>query len=259
MSQQREGIEDSNRIKAVSKSFEIVDGLRELNRAGVSHLADHLSMPKSTVHVYLQTLEEEGYVIGQDGTYRLGHRFLAVGGDLRQRLSVYQAARQEVDTLSRDTGEVANLGIEEDGKRVLLYTSEPSEGMFDNAPIGEYTHMHWTALGKALLVQLSDEQVEEIIDQHGLPRATENTITDREELFEELDRTRSRGFSVEDEERRAGIKAIAVPVRHDETDPVAAISISGPKRRIDGSDVDTELLDALRDIVNIVELKYKYY
>ena len=248
-----------NRIKAVRTMFDVVDGLREFEQTGVSQLADHLGMPKSTVHVYLKTLEEEGYVINDGGRYRSSLRFLELGGDVRQRLSIFQAVRPQVDELSAETGEVANLGVEEGGQRVLLYTSEPSEGVFDNSPVGQYTYMHWTALGKALLAQLSNVRVDEIVDRHGLPRATENTITDRSELFAELDRIRERGYSIEDEERRKGIKALAVPIQYDEDpSPVTAVSISGPKRRIGEAEYD-ELLDAIKNAVNVTELRYKHY
>lgn len=248
-----------NRIKAIGTMFEIVDGLREFEEVGVSELAKHLDMPKSTVHVYLKTLEDQGYVINDGGRYCPSLRFLELGGEVRQQMRIFQAFRSQVDDLSTETGEVANLGIEEQGERVLLYTSEPSEGVFDNSPVGQYTYMHWTALGKALLAQLPDERVHEIIDQHGLPRATENTITDREALFEELDQIREDGFSIEDEERREGIKALAVKIEYeDDPSPVAAVSISGPKRRIGEEEYNT-LLDALRNAVNVIELRFKHY
>ena len=248
-----------NRIKAVQTMFRVVDGLRDLEQAGVSELAQHLGLPKSTAHVYLKTLEDEGYAINEDGRYRPSLRFLELGGEIRQQLPIFQAVRAQIHDLSAETGEVANLGIEEGGKRVLLYSSEPSGGVFDNSPVGQYTRMHWTALGKALLAQFPDERVHEIVDRHGLPRATEHTITDRDELFAELERIRDRGFSIEDEERREGIKALAVKIQYDEDpSPVAAVSISGPKRRIGEEDYD-ELLDAIRNAVNVTEIRFKHY
>lgn len=260
MGQTYERGDEPNRINALGTTFNIVDALRDLGRVGVSELAAHLDMPKSTVHVYLQTLEEEGYAVNEDGTYRLSFRFLEIGGEHRKRLDVFQVARTAIDQLSAETGEVANLGIEDRGQRVLLYTSEPSEGMFDNSPTGQYTRMHWTALGKALLSRFPDDRVRDIADEHGLPRATESTITELDPLLEELERVRERGFSIEDEERREGIRAVAVPLRlDDESGPPAAVSISGPKRRIGDDGVDEELLEALRDAVNVVELEYKHY
>ena len=253
---------EKNRIQALRRAFRVIDALRDLQTAGVSELSSHLDVPKSTVHVYLQTLEEEGYLLNNDGTYRLSHRFLEIGGELRHSLNLFQGARQEVDSLSTETGEVANLGIEENGKRVLLYTAQPPEGMFDNSPTGQYTKMHQTALGKALLSQMSDDDIEEVLDQHGLPAATDQTITDREALFTELDRVREKGYSIENEERREGIKAIAVPLKHEadsSEEPVSAVSISGPKRRISASNADETLVEALRDAANVIELRYKHY
>ena len=248
------------RIQAVDTLFDVVEGLQSLGTAGVSELADHLGRPKSTIHIYLVTLVEEGYVIKEGDQYRTSLRFLELGGQTRKRMSIYEAARPEIDSLSRETGEVANFAIEEQGKRVLLYSSEPHEGVFDNSPTGQYTNMHWTALGKALLSQLSDERVASIIDEHGLPKATPNTITDPDELYEELSGIRDRGFSIEDEERREGIKSVAVPVQHtDDSSPVSAISISGPRRRIGEEQINEQFLDAIMDTVNVIELKNKHY
>lgn len=248
------------RIQAVGTLFEVVEGLQQLETAGVSELAQHLDRPKSTVHIYLQTLVDEGYVIKEGDRYRTSLRFLELGGRTRKGMNIFEAARPEIDSLSQETGEVANFAIEEQGKRVLLYSSEPVEGVFDNSPTGQYTHMHWTALGKALLSQLSDERVSAIIEDHGLPKATENTITDPDALFEELATIRDRGYSIEDEERREGIKSVAVPIQHtDESSPVSAVSISGPRRRIGESDIKQEFLDAIMDTVNVIELKNKHY
>lgn len=248
-----------NRIKSVETAFEIVESLQELDGSGVSELAAYLDIPKSTAHVYLNTLEEIGYVIKEDGEYRLGLRFLERGGYIRQRVSIYGAARPRIDELSQETGEVANFGIEEGGKRVLLYTSESPSGVFDNSPAGQYTHMHWTALGKSLLAYFPEERIHEIVDEHGLPGATSNTITERDELLEELATIREQGFAVEDEERREGIKAIGVPVLDGDEAPIGAVSISGPKSRIDEAATDAELVDTIKKKVNVIELKYQHY
>jgi len=248
-----------HQIQALHVATDVVDALQEMGEIGVSDLAARMDIPKSTAHAYLDTLNSTGWVINNNGQYRLSLRFLEIGGKTRQDMRIFRAIRPYIDTLSMEVGEVANLGIEEEGKRVLLYTSEPSEGVFDNAPTGQFAHMNWTALGKALLAQLPNERVNKIIDRHGLPQATEHTITERKDLLTELDQIRQQGYAVEDEEHREGIKAIAVMIQYEEKpSPVTAVSISGPKRRI--SEKDTEkLIDAVRNAVNIIELEYRYY
>jgi DNA-binding IclR family transcriptional regulator len=249
-----------NRIQAVDNVFDVIDVLRGRGWMGVSELADELDLPKSTVHVYLATLHDNGYVSKADGQYRLNLRFLELGGEIRHRLDIFRVARSQLDALSETTGEVANLGVEEEGRRVLLYSAKPPEGLFDNAPTGEFKQLHYTALGKTLLAQLPDERIESIVERDGLPEATENTITSEAELFEEIDRIRERGYAIEDEEHHDGIKAIGVPIRHVEDPPVeAAVSISGPKSRIGTGNSMDELINEVRSTVNAIELEYEYY
>ncbi|RLM53202.1 IclR family transcriptional regulator, partial [Halorubrum sp. Atlit-26R] len=166
-----------------------------------------------TVHIHLQTLRNLGYVVKEDGKYQLGLRFLELGGRVRHNRSIFQVARSEVDDLSQSTGEVGTIGYEENGQRVLVYRTEPFEGVSDNAPTGEFTEMHWTAVGKALLSQRTDDDIRAIVERFGLPRATENTITNLDELLDEIDEIRAQGYSIEDEERVKGVKSIAVPIR----------------------------------------------
>lgn len=251
---------DKNRIQAVDNTFTIIHALQDRGWTGVSELASELDLPKSTVHVYLTTLNDTGYVTKRNGRYRLSLRFLELGGRIRQRWDIFQTARQRIDKLSNKTGEVANLGVEEDGRRVLLYTAEPPEGFFDNAPTGQFKPMHWTALGKALLAQLPDEDIEAIVERDGLPAATENTITDRDALFEEVERIREQGYSIEDEEHHEKIKAIAVPVEHASDPPLrAAVSISGPRSRIGTDEEVDDLLKEIQSTVDVIELDYEYY
>lgn len=145
------------RVKSTLTLFTIIDALRELEAAGASQLAEELGMPKSTVHVHLKTLEEEGYLINEDGEYRFSFRFLELGGETRHQLDAYRVSRAEVDNLPLETGEAAHFGVEERGQRVLLYSSTHDDGVYDNSPDGYYTHLHWTAMGKALLAELSDD------------------------------------------------------------------------------------------------------
>jgi DNA-binding IclR family transcriptional regulator len=248
-----------NRIKAAQNTFNIVEALETLDGATMSELADHLDTPKSTAHVYLKTLQDLGYVVKEDTTYRLSLRFLKHGGYARHRLNFYQAAKPQIDELSKETGEVVDVGIEENGKRVLLYKSEGPEGVTQKPVTGEYTHMHMTALGKALLTTQSDERVDEIIDTHGLPAATQHTITDRDELFEELEAIREQGYSVEDQERREGIRAIGVPIHDDDGGAIGAVSISGPVSKLTDERISEELLEQIRNAVNIIEIRHRNY
>ncbi|WP_266082370.1 IclR family transcriptional regulator [Haladaptatus caseinilyticus] len=248
-----------NRIKAVKNVFEIVENVGELDGCGVRELADHMDIPKSTAHIYLKTLEDAGYAVKQNGEYQLSLRFLRVGGQIRHNNNLYQVGRNEIDDLALATGEVATIGCEEDGYRVMLYRTEPTGAIFNNAPTGEYTRMHWTALGKALLSQKSNEEITEIADSHGLPRATEHTISNCDALLDEIETIRSQGYAVEAEERVKGVKSVAILLESDFETPDAAISVAGPKHDYTPERIQEELLPALQNTANVVELKSKHY
>lgn len=260
MSEKKSGSGSENRIKSVENVFTIIESLCDQGWCGVSELARTLNIPKSTAHVYLTSLRDAGYVVKESDEYHLSLRFLQLGGRIRHTRSVYQAARPEVDELARSTGEVGTIGYEEDDRRVLVYRSEPAEGVSDNAPTGEFTRMHWTALGKVLLAQRPDDEVRGFVDRYGLPSATDNTITGIDSLLEELDTTREQGYSVEDEERVKGAKSIAIAINGGGPGPgKSGISIAGPKHRFTPERVENELLPELRNAANVIRLKYKHY
>lgn len=245
-------------LSGVERSFRIVDYLKEAGTTTVTEIASKMDLPKSTAYLHLKTLNETGYVYKNDHKYQLSLRFLENGATLQRQFDVYEVAEPEINDLAQETGEVANLGVEEDGQRVLLYINEGGDAIYDNALTGEFTNMHWTSLGKAMLASFPRERVAEIIDKWELPRATKHTITDLESLFDELDKIRDRGYAIEDEEHWENICAVAVPILQDER-ATAAISVSGPKTRFSDERIKSEILELLRNKANIIELKLKHY
>lgn len=248
-------------IDSVETSFTLVEYLAENGPESVSQIADDIDRPKSTVHVHLKTLENSGAVVRRGNDYELGLKFLNIGGQIRRRHRVYQAAKREVDKLAAETEEAAHLGVEQNGKRVIIYKAERGDAIYDNTPTGEFTNMHWTAIGKALLAHFPDHKRREIIDRHGLPEATKNTVTDEDELLTQLSRTRECGYATEEEERREGVVAVAVPIFDTKSnDIVAALSVSGPRERLrEDNSINETVLESVRNRANIAELRYNHY
>ncbi|SEW30702.1 transcriptional regulator, IclR family [Natrinema salifodinae] len=246
-------------VRTTEKSLDVVAALNRLGEARVTTLADELEMGKSTVHNHLSTLEEHGYVVKDDDakTYRLSLKFLDIGGQIRSEIDVYKVAEPKVEELAAASGELVHLVVEEDGMGVYLSRAKGERAVDLDTYVGCRHHMHSTAFGKAILAHLPRDRVDEIIDQHGLPEVTPKTITSRDELVEELERTRDRGFAVDDEERLEGLRCIAAPIRFD-SDVIGAISVSGPTARIDDTWESNEFVDRLCRAANVIELnKYK--
>lgn len=250
-------VSSGQRINALAKGFNIIEEMNELGSTGVSELAAALDMPTSTVYVYLQTLEGLGYVIAEEGEYRLSLRFLDIGCRVRSRLDVFSAARGEMIDLCRTTEETVGIGVIEDDKRVQLWQIEGEDAVNDKIHIGEHTYLHWTSLGKTLLASLPDEEIHRIVDRQGLTKATEKTITDREELFKEVKRIRQRGFTIEDEERKVGIRSVSVPLTDVDGNTVAALGINAPKNRMTPQRC-SEYVARLNRKANVISIRYNY-
>ncbi|MFC7231645.1 helix-turn-helix domain-containing protein [Saliphagus sp. GCM10025308] len=103
---QREA-ESGNTIQALERAFEIVETLREHEGLTLTELSELLELPTSTAHVYLKTLEKEGFVTRENRTYRNGLKFLEYGGYARRQYELYSAARPVLMELANQTGERA--------------------------------------------------------------------------------------------------------------------------------------------------------
>lgn len=241
----------SRRIKTTETSFEILDLLMELDGATMPDLSERLNLANSTVHGHLKTLESNGLVVKEGNEYYLGLRFFQYGNYTRQRKPEYQFADKHVTRLADETREAANFCVAEHGQSIVLFgDSTPEDPAYG---VGTVFHMHETAVGKVMLAEMSEDRVREIIDEWGLPRRTENTITDEEALFDELDDVRRRGYAYNHEELMTGLSAVGVAVKRPDSSVLGALSVGGPTYRIDGQKLEGELTDVILDTKNAFE------
>lgn len=248
----------TERIEAVERSLEIIDAIQELDGARVTELATHLDWAPSTVHSHLKTLEHHRYLIKEGDTYNIGLEFLNRGGYARERKQAYQMAEDIVEELADETEERAQFIVEEHGRGIYLHTATGSHSVQVNSRLGRLKNLHNSASGKAILSQLPEERVAEIVDRWGLEATTENTITDYDELLEELEAVRKRGVSYNREESTKGLHAIAVPVTGSYGQVIGSFGISGPSNRLKGELYEEVLPDLLLGAANELELNITY-
>lgn len=245
--------EPTTPVKTAQTTFRVVEALKSLDGATVTELASHLDIPKSSAHNYLRTLEHEDYVVRSGQRYEVGLRFLDLGGYARSRQRLYDVATPEMKRLAEATGEYANLLVEEHGLGVFLARERGDQAVSLDSYTGQSVRLHTTALGKTILAHLPRDRVESIVERRGLPAKTDQTITDRAELFESLAEIRQRGCAYDREERINGLNCVSVPILS-EGDISGALSVSGPVSRMDQERIDGEILPELRRAANIIEL-----
>ena len=248
----------NNPIQAAEITVDVLRGLKEINGGGVTELADHLGMSKSRVHNYLTTLQQEEYVVKEGTAYNVGLRLVGLGTYARHQQEIHQVAKPELESLAEETGDLVNLLVEEYGKGIYLHREQGKDAVEVDSYTGHRVHLHNTALGKAILAELPRERVEEIINHHGLPATTENTITERDRLFDQLDQVREQGVAFDDEERLPGLRCVACAVTDNDGKVHGAISVSGPSSRMQGDRYNEDIPQKLEEATNIISLNMSY-
>lgn len=241
--------------KTGTKLLRLIEELDETDGAGVTELADRLSIAKSTCHYHLDTLCSMGYVVRSGQEYQLGLRFLEIGEHVRRRIPLYEAAKGQIDELAAETGELAILMVEERGLGIYLHKAAGADAIDIDAPIGRYARLHNRALGKAILAYRDRSWVEGIIDRHGLPATTDQTITSPEELFDSLEQIREAGIAYNYQEAIEGLHGVAVPILDENDVVLGAISIAGPSKRLEGNRMNEEFPTLLSQARNVIELE----
>ncbi len=244
----------NTKVKAVETTCRILTALQELDGAGVTELAEHLDMSKGAIHKHLKTLESFRFVNHERDEYNLGLRFIDIAEHIKNSHLLYRVAAEELQNLRDEVEMGAWYMVEEDGLGIVMYTSD-MPGMKDQVRPGGYSHLHHIAAGKAMLAQFPDEKVDSIVDRHGLPQMTPNTITDREELFEELSHIRKTGVAFNREEKVHGVVAVGSAISDlDSGDLLGAISIGGPTSIVDETTFEEELPERIKKSTKIIEV-----
>jgi DNA-binding IclR family transcriptional regulator len=244
-------------IKAVDRAFSIIEYLYKEEESDMQELADHLGVAKSTVYKHLNTLQQRGWVVETDHTYRLSYQFLHVGGYVRDRQRLCKVAQQNLREFTDEVNLMAMFSILEGDEGVFLYRINDTLGLGKGIPIGVRFDLHKNAAGKAILAALPDDRITEIVSTKGLSPETENTITDEEELWGEIESVRNQGYAINIGERKAQLSAVACTVEDPEQHMLGAISICGPTSRLPEADLH-ELGDETKVVAEEIELQIKY-
>jgi DNA-binding IclR family transcriptional regulator len=183
--------------------------------------------------------------------------FFVLGEYVRNRSLLDEMIIRQLDELAAETAHYTHLVAEENGRGINLYKGKGEAAVGDDyqrAKRQQRDYLHITASGKAILAYLPHERVESIVDRHGLPRRTANTITDRDELFDHLATVREQGYALNDEEEIEGLRAVGAPIRDRDGAVLGSISISGPTSLVDGDTFYEDLPERVMETANIIEV-----
>jgi IclR family acetate operon transcriptional repressor len=242
-----------NTIKSLDRAMEVFEFLSEAQGKTLTMLANDLSQSPATVYRILVTLEGRGLVEfdQSEQVWHVGPRAFIIGSRFLRRTTLVDRARPILRTLMEQTGETANLGIEQNGHVLFVSQVETHASIRAFFPPGTLSRLHASGIGKALLSQMEAARIDKFLTDMPLERFTEFTLTQPDALKGDLEVTRQRGYSIDGEERNVGMRCIAAPVFDIHGEAIAGISVSGPTSRVGTEQIaslSTSVLIAARDL-----------
>ncbi|NUU22245.1 MAG: IclR family transcriptional regulator [Streptomycetaceae bacterium] len=232
-------------VQSLERAFDLLEVLADAGGVlGLSDLAARSGLPMPTIHRLVQTLVRLGY-LRQDSTrrYTLGPRLIRLGETAGRLLGSW--ARPYLAELMESTGETANLAVLESGEVVYVGQVPSRHSMRMFTEVGRRVQPHCTAVGKALLAQLPDDQAARTLGPGPLTAHTAYTVTDPAELLRQFEAIRDQGYAIDDQEQELGVRCIAVVVPGAPT--ATALSVSGPEGRIRAID-EKQLVTTAQEI-----------
>ena len=240
--------ENSNSVKSIMKAFAIIELLNDAGPLSISELSNHLSMDKATVHRLINTIKQAGYVIQNPETKKYSNsiKLFEIGQNVITKTGLFEAARPHIEALASATGESINLGIVKDNEIIYVDKKEGKSTIKVGIKIGTSVPMHCTGMGKAVLAFMNKNVRDEIISRIEYIPYSKNSPLDRKTVEQRLEETARNGYSMDSEEYVNDLISYGAPIFGYKGEPVAAISISFPKSRLNENEMGKEFPDLIK-------------
>ncbi|WP_028935053.1 IclR family transcriptional regulator [Pseudonocardia spinosispora] len=224
-------------VQSVDRALAILEYLAEHGQAGITEIARHLGVHKSTAFRLTASLEHRRMVeqLEDRGQYRLGFGVIRLAAATSSQLDLTRDGRPMCVRLAGDIGETVNIAIRDSAAAVNITQEHGSTMVATRNWVGKRTPLHATASGKVLLAWAEEDALGELL-RSGLEQFTERTIVDEARLREELAEVRSRGWARSGEELELGLNSVAAPIFGSDGAVTAAVSVSGPSYRLTPAD-----------------------
>jgi DNA-binding IclR family transcriptional regulator len=239
----------SGENQSVTRAIDILDLLAgNAEPLGVREIARRLALAPSNVQRLLKTLAKAGFLEQTQGTlrYKIGYRAFQVGSAFVGQNSLYSAVMPELYALAgrHITG---FLGVRRNQALVYLATVQSEGPVAITHRPGSQTYLHSTAMGKALLAELKNDEIRALLGARPLPRLTPSTKVALPQLIKEIEAVRRLGYATSEEENRQGFFSAGAVVRDVSGAAIAVISGAVPTvtmKANDRSAIARQVIDA---------------
>ncbi|WP_272496307.1 IclR family transcriptional regulator [Nocardioides sp. B-3] len=217
-------------MQSIERAFGLLETMADAGgMMGLSQLATSSGLPLPTIHRPVRTPVDLGYLRQEPSRqYVPGPRLIRLGESSSNMLSIW--AKPHLAALVDELGESANLAML-DGDQIVYVAQVPSRhSMRMFTEVGRRVLPHCTAVGKAIPAELPEGQVRELLQRTGMPRHTDNTLTNPDDFAQQLVLAAKTGYAMDEGEQEIGVRCVAVNVPDVPTR--LALSVSGPAERM---------------------------
>jgi DNA-binding IclR family transcriptional regulator len=216
-------------VQVIDRALDILELLSvEREGLGVTEIGIRLNINKSTVHRIVTALVERGYVEKDTSSvYKLGLRVVELSSMYLNNVELKTEARTYLWELTNKLGLTTHLGILDGVNVVYIDKIDVVSSRRLYSQIGRRISIHCSALGKSILSGMSYDESDRLLSKCSFEKFTEKTVLTKQQVIEQIDAYRLKGWYVDDEEHDEGIRCLAAPVYDYMDKVVAAISISG--------------------------------
>lgn len=216
-------------VQSIERVFDIIE-LLSTQRDGVAltDIGRQLGLHKSTVYRLMTVLRDRGYIEknASTGRYRLGPQFVELTSLYLNNVEIKTEAEPYLRALSQLVNRTVFMAIRHGAEVVYIDKYEQFNSLRKYSIIGRRKPLYCTSLGKALLLDHSDDRIDALLADVVFQSATPNTIADLSRFKEHMRRVREQGWTVDDEEDDVGIRCVGAPIRDYRGSIIAAISVS---------------------------------
>lgn len=214
-----------------------------------SDISRRLNIPKSSASYILRVLEKRGYLAREkdSGKYRLGLKLMGLTRESATHLDIREVAKPIMESFVKRTNLSTHLAVLDNGRAVYVEKVENQNSFIKmDIWIGHRLPIHSTAIGKVLVSQMTESEVSAILEIRGMEKKTPKTITTAKKFLKELEKVKTYGFAIDNEENSSGVRCVSAPIFDSQGKIIAALGTSDTIIRLDEAHL-TKIVEMIKN------------